>query len=153
TLRGLARARFAMLLEDRAFAGLNWPNIEKAINFVIRFETEARGEIERIVVERRGEIVFPLCDGMPFTLTARADRIDRLRDGGARLIDYKSGTPPGKKEVTIGLAPQLTLEAAILSEGGFADIGRLKPRQALYLKLGSADGGKARDAAEKDEDV
>ena len=43
-----------------------------------------------------------------------------LRDGGARLIDYKSGTPPGKKEVTIGLAPQLTLEAAILMQGGSA---------------------------------
>ena len=50
----------------------------------------------------------------PFRLTARADRIDRLRDGGAALIDYKSGAPPGTKEVTIGFAPQLTLEAAML---------------------------------------
>ena len=56
--------------------------------------------------------------------------------------------------MTIGLAPQLTLEAAILMHGGFADLGPVTPRRALYLKLGGgADGGEARDAAEKDEDI
>ena len=91
----LARARFAALLEDPAFEGLNWPGIEKAIDFVLEFETRNRGAIERIWVERRGAIEFPLADGKPFRLTARADRIDVLRTGGATLIDYKSGTPPG----------------------------------------------------------
>jgi ATP-dependent helicase/nuclease subunit B len=152
-LHGFARARFALMLKDPAFSGLSWPNIEKAIDFVVRYENEIRDEVESIFVERHGELVFPLCDGKPFKLTARADRIDRLSDGGARLIDYKSGAPPGKKEVTIGLAPQLTLEAAILTQGGFADIGAMVPRQALYLKLGGADGGKAREAANKDEDI
>src|SRR5208282_679975 len=56
----LARARFAALLEDPAFEGLNWPNIEKAIDFVVNFENRNRGAIERIWVERRGEFVFPL---------------------------------------------------------------------------------------------
>ncbi len=150
-LVGFARTRFAALLRDPAFSGLDWPNIEKAIDFVIRFESESRGAIERIYVERQGALEFALRDGAPFTLTARADRIDRLADGEARLIDYKSGTPPSIKEVTIGLAPQLTLEAAILAEGGFADLGPMLPQQALYLKLGGPDGGKARDAADKGE--
>jgi ATP-dependent helicase/nuclease subunit B len=153
TLRRLARARFAELLRAPAFAGLSWPNIEKAIDFVIRFETECRPAIAGIVVERHGELVFPLSDGKPFKLTARADRIDVLRDGGARLIDYKSGTPPSKKQVTIGLAPQLTLEAAILMQGGFADLGPMVPEAALYLKLGGPDGGEARAAAEKEADI
>ena len=148
-LVGFARSRFVALLKDPAFSGLDWPNIEKAFDFVIRFEGESRGAIERIFVERQGALEFTLRDGAPFTLRARADRIDRLVDGEARLIDYKSGTPPSKKEVTIGLAPQLTLEAAILAEGGFADLGPMLPQQALYLKLGGPDGGKARDAAEK----
>ncbi|RBP05697.1 ATP-dependent helicase/nuclease subunit B [Roseiarcus fermentans] len=152
-LAGLARAHFAELLRDPAFAGLNWPNIEKAIDVFIGFEAEARTEIERIFVERQGEIVIPLRDGSQFRLTARADRIDRLVDGEATLIDYKSGRPPGKKEVTIGLAPQLTLEAAILMRGGFADLGAMTPRRALYIKLGGADGGEAREAAEKGEDI
>ncbi len=149
TLRRLARVRFAEMMRGPAFAGLNWPNIEKAIDFVIRFETECRPDIAAIVVESRGELVFPLRDGEPFKLTARADRIDLLRSGEAHLIDYKSGTPPGADEVKIGLAPQLTLEAEILRRGGFEGLGPVLPVRALYLKLGGPDGGKARDAAGK----
>ena len=139
-----ARARFALLLENPAFEGVNWPNIEKAIDFFLDFEHRQRGAIDRVLVERHGEIVFPLSDGAPFKLTARADRIDLLRSGRATLIDYKSGTPPGPNEVKIGLAPQLTLEAAILIRGGFEGLGNVTPERALYLKLGGADGGRER---------
>ncbi len=143
----LARARFAALLEHPAFEGLDWPNIEKAIDFILGFELRNRGAIQRIWVERQGELVFPLGDGKPFRLTARADRIDVLRFGGATLIDYKSGQPPGPKEVKIGFAPQLTLEAAILMRGGFKGLEKMTPLRALYLKLGGPDGGVERDAA------
>ena len=68
-----------------------------------------------------------------FTLTARADRIERLREGGAALIDYKTGAPPGVAEVQVGFAPQLTLEAAMLARGAFADIGALEPATALSI--------------------
>ncbi len=147
TLIRLARARFAKLLEDPTFDGLTWPNIEKAIDFVLGFEARNRDAIERIWVERRGAIDVLLADGKPFSLTARADRIDVLRSGGAALIDYKSGSPPGVNEVIVGFAPQLTLEAAILMRGGFPGLERLMPIRAIYLKLGGADGGAERDAA------
>ncbi len=143
----LARARFATLLDDPTFEGLTWPNIEKAIDFVLGFEARNRSAIERIWVERDGEIVFRLKDGEPFRLTARADRIDVLSIGGATLIDYKSGAPPGVNEVRAGFAPQLTLEAAILMRGGFEGLGKMAPARALYLKLGGPDGGLERDAA------
>ena len=104
-------------------------------------------------VERRGEIVFPLASGMPFKLTARADRIDALASGGARLIDYKSGTPPGANEVKVGFAPQLTLEAAMLRRGGFDGLPALEADEALYLKLGGAGGGAENPAGGKDEDI
>ena len=55
-------------------------------------------------------------DGMPFTLSGRADRIDFLNDGSVRVIDYKNYHPPKKKEVAAGYAPQLVLEALLLSE-------------------------------------
>jgi ATP-dependent helicase/nuclease subunit B len=153
TLVDLARARFAMLLADPAFSGLAWPNIEKAIDFVLDFERRNRDAIARIWVERRGEIAFPLCDGEPFKLSARADRIDVLRSDRAALIDYKSGRPPGPKEVKVGFAPQLTLEAAILMRGGFEGLGAMRPAEALYLKLGGADGGEERSAAGKHADI
>ncbi len=54
-------------------------------------------------------------------LSARADRIEEREDGFA-VLDYKTGAPPTDKQVRIGLAPQLTLTAAILRAGGFDTI-------------------------------
>jgi ATP-dependent helicase/nuclease subunit B len=124
-----------------------WPNVERSLDFFLAFERESRGEVARIQVECGGAISFALSDGEPFTLTARADRIDVLRSGGGRLIDYKSGAPPGPNEVKVGFAPQLTLEAAILKRGGFKGIGALEPERAIYVKLGGMNGGALWDAA------
>jgi ATP-dependent helicase/nuclease subunit B len=141
-----ARTHFATMLLDPGFEGVTWPNIEKAIDFVLDFERRHRGGIAHILVERHGEIVFPLSDGEPFKLHARADRIDILRSGGATLIDYKSGSLPEVEEIKKGFSPQLTLEAAILMRGGFEGLDRVKPERALYLKLGGPDGGVERPA-------
>ena len=59
---------------------------------------------------------------MPFTLSARADRID---DKGAALVitDYKTGMMPNDAAVKGGRAPQLPLEAAIaLGDSGFPNL-------------------------------
>ena len=58
----------------------------------------------------------------PFVITAKADRIESLKNGAISIIDYKTGTPPGKKEVSAGNAPQLPLEALIASKGIFKGI-------------------------------
>ena len=70
-------------------------------------------------------------------LSARADRIERRRDGSYAILDYKTGQPPTGKQVRMGLSPQLTLEAAILREGGFAGIaGRQhRSRELVYVRL------------------
>ena len=141
-LIGLTRRRFAALLEDPSFERVTWPNIEKAIDFLFAVEKRRRLEIVRSWTERQGEIAIPLTSGGVFKLTARADRIDALRSGGAAILDYKSGTPPTQKLVASGLSPQLTLEAAILVRGGFGDVGTTKAEDALYLKIGGVDGGK-----------
>ena len=57
-----------------------------------------------------------------FVLSARADRIEHRHDGRYAILDYKTGQPPTGKQVRMGLSPQLTLEAAILREGGFEGI-------------------------------
>jgi ATP-dependent helicase/nuclease subunit B len=152
-LLSIARARFATLCDDPAFAALNWPNIEKALDYFLAFERDSRDEIEQIWVELRGAILVPLATGTPFKLSARADRIDVLRSGAARLIDYKSGTPPLAKEVKIGFAPQLTLEAAILSREGFEGLPALETEEAIYLKLGGAGGGEVKHAGGKGENI
>jgi ATP-dependent helicase/nuclease subunit B len=97
-----------------------------------------------ILIERRGALAIPLRDGSLFTLSARADRIELLRGGGAALIDYKSGAPPGLHEVEVGFAPQLTLEATMLAQGGFDGAPAVAATEALYFKLGGANGGEER---------
>jgi ATP-dependent helicase/nuclease subunit B len=58
-----------------------------------------------------------------FTIEARADRIDHTADGGAIVVDYKTGTPPTANSVTEGRggALQLPLLALMVRAGGFGD--------------------------------
>jgi double-strand break repair protein AddB len=80
-----------------------------------------------------------------FTLTARADRIDRLDGGGAAIFDYKAGSPPSAKQIELGFNQQLHLQAAILMAGGFEGLDALEARSGAYLGLtGDRDGGKER---------
>jgi len=82
-------------------------------------------------------------DGLPFTLTGYADRLDLLADGSLAVLDYKTGQPPSEKEVQALLAPQLPLEAAMAAAGGFgpAHAGR-RVAELAYLHLkGGAEGG------------
>jgi ATP-dependent helicase/nuclease subunit B len=51
------------------------------------------------------------------------------------VIDFKTGEPPSKKQVKAGLAPQLTLTAAILAGGGFEEAGQIEPGQLVYVKI------------------
>ena len=78
--------------------------------------------VASIEAEIRGEIPIRLDNERTFILSARADRIERRHDQSFAILDYKTGQPPTGKQVRMGLSPQLTLEAAILREGGFAGI-------------------------------
>jgi ATP-dependent helicase/nuclease subunit B len=116
------------------------PRFLGAAHSLIGIERERRADIAASHLEKKGGRVFA-APGGDFTLTGVADRIDILRDGRAAIIDYKSGAVPTAKQVERLLAPQLPLEAAILSEGGFPGIGRRLTEALIYLSL--ADGKKA----------
>ena len=78
------------------------------------YETKRAHELAASFVELSGTLAVD-----DFTLTAKADRLDLLSNGGFDIIDYKTGSAPPKSRVTDHLAPQLTLEAAILRDGRF----------------------------------
>ena len=89
-----------------------------------------------------GEIDGSLAlDGLagPFTLRARADRIDRLADGGLAIIDYKTGGTPSSPEVERGFAPQLPLEAAIAQAGGFTGVPADAVTELAFWRLSGGD--------------
>ena len=121
-LRGIGEKYFAPLMERPEARALWWPRFQRIAAWFADWERARRINVGAIDAEIRGEISIRLDNERTFVLSARADRIERRRDGTFAILDYKTGQPPTGKQVRMGLAPQLTLEAAILREGGFTDI-------------------------------
>ena len=71
-----------------------------------------------------------------FTLTAKADRIDRDASGRIYIYDYKTGTPPSPAEQRY-FDKQLLLEAALAENAAFDGLGPVEVAAAIYLGLGS----------------
>jgi ATP-dependent helicase/nuclease subunit B len=136
TLRGIGEKHFAPLMERPEARALWWPRFQRIAAWFASWEIARRGDINAIKAEIRGEIPFHLDHGRKFILSARADRIERHRDGTYAILDYKTGQPPTGKQVRMGLSPQLTLEAAILREGGFEGIAAgASVGELVYVRL------------------
>jgi ATP-dependent helicase/nuclease subunit B len=121
-LRVIGEKYFAPLMERPEARALWWPRFQRIAKWFADWETARRRNLDQIDAEIRGEIAIPLDGERSFVLSARADRIERRRDRSFAILDYKTGQPPTGKQVRMGLSPQLTLEAAILREGGFEGI-------------------------------
>ncbi|HYC25299.1 MAG TPA: double-strand break repair protein AddB, partial [Roseiarcus sp.] len=136
-----ARAKFARLLEDDSFRLLAWPRIEQGLDYFLGYHRSRRPEVARLLVEEQGSLAIALANGSNFSLTAIADRIEILADGEISLVDFKTGTLPGPRDVRSGFSPQLTLQAAMIARGAFENAPLRTPSSARYLKLGGAQGG------------
>ena len=121
-LRDAGAKHFAPLMDRPEARALWWPRYLRIADWFATWETERRLNVKDIKPEIGGKISIPLDDDRTFILTARADRIERRNDRTFAIVDYKTGNPPTGKQVAMGLSPQLTLEAAILREGGFDGI-------------------------------
>ena len=163
-LRRIGEGHFAPLMERPEARALWWPRFLRIVGWFAEWEAVRRRSTEAIDAEIRGEINIPLEHGRSFLLSARADRLERRRDGSYAVLDYKTGQPPTGKQVRMGLSPQLTLEAAILREGGFPGIpaghsvaelvyvrlsGNNPPgeERVLELKINKSDAPQPPDAA------
>ncbi|MFC3674724.1 double-strand break repair protein AddB [Ferrovibrio xuzhouensis] len=144
-LLALGRAAFGLWLDQPQIAVLWWPRFERAMRWFVGYERERRAAgFMPALLEQDGALSFAAPAG-PFTLKARADRIDRrAADGAVAVLDYKTGNSPGVKEVNVGLAPQLPLEAAIALGGGFDGLTAREIAELVYISLrGGAEPGRA----------
>ncbi len=126
-LLGLGEEAFAEIRE--AYPELYaewWPRFERLAIAFLDWENERRPNLAEVYAERSGKLTIPLPDGSIFSLRARADRIEHRRDGGFAIIDFKTGQPPGVREVYAGFSPQLTLEAVMLMKGAFKGLPMAK---------------------------
>ncbi len=133
----IAQAEAADVLRRPALAALWWPRLERMADWLSDLwpKLSAIGTI--VGVECTGAVTFD-APGGSFTLTAKADRIDR-RATGLAIIDYKTGSPPSPKQIENGLAPQLPLEAAIAAQGGFAGIAPAPPAGFEVIRLSGGE--------------
>ena len=112
-----------------------WPRFRRIAAWFVRLERDRRRRgYGPIGAELAGRIELAGPAG-PFVLTARADRIDRGRDGSLAIVDYKTGKPPSWPQVTSGLVPQLSLEAAIAAAGGFEEVAPAPVSSLVYVGL------------------
>lgn len=107
---------------------------KEAAAWVADLEARRRADGRAIHVEKTGRLTLEIA-GKPFTLSAKADRIEVGPDGLGHVLDFKTGTAPSAKMVKTGFSPQLTLTAAILAGGGFEDIGPVQPGEMTYLSV------------------
>jgi ATP-dependent helicase/nuclease subunit B len=125
---------------------------ERLGGWAAAFELERRASLQTLVVEREGAHSFTV-EGRPFTLTAKADRIELAAgDLGplAHVLDFKTGAAPTPEQVKAGFYPQLTLTAAILARGGFADLGLPAPGELLYVRaIGRRVAGEVKSGVKK----
>jgi ATP-dependent helicase/nuclease subunit B len=113
------------------------PRLKRFLAWFAVSEAGRREGIITIIAETSARLVLD-SGGKPFTLTARADRID---DNGSSIVitDYKTGAAPSDAAVKTGRSPQLPLEAAIaLDEIGFADLSGRSVEALRYIR---ASGG------------
>ena len=113
------------------------PRLQRFLAWFAETEPERRKGVSQVIAEVSGSLVLD-APGGPFTLTARADRLDDGADG-LIITDYKTGVIPNGKAVTSNKSPQLPLEAAIaLGASGFPGVAGRPVTGLRYIR---ASGG------------
>ncbi len=150
-LIALGAPRFAALEDFPEARAFWWPRFKRIAHWFARWEAERRTGIVALAAETRGKIPIALRDGT-FMLRGIADRIEFCRDGRYAILDYKTGAARTDKQVRSGLAPQLTLEAAMLRNGGFDAVAAgASVAELVYVQLrGGEPPGEAKPIKFKD---
>jgi ATP-dependent helicase/nuclease subunit B len=139
TLVEIGKKHFVPLKDYEEARAFWWTRFVRIAKWFPEWERERRIDATKVFAEILGKHSIAL-GKTDFLLTARADRIERRADGGYVILDYKTGQLPTEPQVRSGLAPQLTLEAAILRQGGFPEIPPASSvSEITYVRLKGGD--------------
>jgi len=122
------RQAFGDMLEAPIINSFWWSRFERIAKWFIK--THYSRPFDEIIAEQ--ELEFHDVGGTDFTLTGKADRIEKSPFGDA-IVDYKTGTLPTKKDIFSGFSTQLLLLALLTKKNGY------NPQILEYWKL---SGGK-----------
>lgn len=139
---------------DKELEAFWFPKFENTARWLVGQEDKYRPDVQQVHNEVSGEICYNLAQGA-FRFTAKADRIDLLKDGSLNIVDYKTGKIPSKKQVMSGHAMQLLLEGLIALKGRFEGISKADVTNLIYWQLGNSSleiPAKEQDILEKSEE-
>ncbi|PTQ69676.1 double-strand break repair protein AddB [Celeribacter persicus] len=137
-----AVARFLTVAEEVLESEVAWPSarrvwlarVRRIADQLVRDERERLEKGVPCGIEAKGAMHLPEVD---FSLTCKADRIDRKADDTFVIYDYKSGTPPSEKQ-TRKFSIQLLLEAMMMEAGKFEGVPKGRVSEVAYLGLNAA---------------
>lgn len=108
--------------------------LERVADAFLAAETERRADGGPVAFEVR---MNRRLDGLDFTLTGRADRVDMTGRGSLCIYDYKTGTPPSERQQA-KFDKQLLIEAALAEEGGFEGLDPSPVARAVFIGMGGS---------------
>ncbi len=129
-LEDIGKQVFAPHMHEPLVSQFWWPRFQRIAKWFVGIERERCENIETSYTEINGQVTIG-----NFTVTAKADRIDVLKDGSLAIIDYKTGTVPSTADVRNGYAPQLPLEAAIATTGNFEGVNKHTVHELSFWRL------------------
>ncbi len=136
-LHALFLESFDERVDDAASRAWWSERFRRIAQWIVKQEETWREGVKKVLPEISGKLELDVrMAGRPVVLSAKADRVDMLVDGTARIFDYKTGTLPSIKPDAAGYDAQLDLEAAMLLQGAFhgqPDVHEV--RDALYVKV------------------
>ena len=150
-LRAIGEKYFAALMERPEARALWWPRFLRIARWFADWENARRGDIAALDAEIRGEIAIPL-DGRARSCCRRAPTGSNAAATAAMPSSTTRPAPPTGKQVRMGLSPQLTLEAAILREGGFAGMPPALGRRARLCQAQRRQSARRAQARSKFKD-
>lgn len=127
-------------LDNAKLVAFWWPRFERLAKWFIDNEVAWRAQgFAPAVLENKGLHTILTDTDRPFTISAKADRIDVTATNSGAIIDYKTGTTASARDIAYGYKPQLPLEAMILKYNGF---GGLSVKQIDYIGFWKLSGGR-----------
>ena len=109
--------------------------LDRVADWFIDRERQRQQSAQPVAFEDAARGRLTLSD-IGFVITCVADRIDRNSAGDVQIYDYKTGAPPTKKEQQF-FDKQLLIEAAMVEEGAFEQLGATTVSRAAYIGLGA----------------
>ena len=130
---GVARAELARSVPWPTARAMWLAQFARQADWFVAGERDRRAVALPVAMEckARSDLTDPV-----FTLTARADRIDRDEVGNLILYDYKTGTLPTEKQQRL-FDKQLLIEAAMAERGDFEGLSPAPVIGASYIGLGA----------------